>query len=138
MVTTEIPAWHEAADAVEFVARLSHDINKYNGLHRRCGDRVPIAVPVKIELLGDSLNPVGEPFHGITRDISHSGVGLYHAEKITVGDDDTVFVQVSAKSLEGDDAVVVVGQIRHTNAVGHFHHTGIEFLFGVDEEEEDA
>lgn len=135
MITNLIPEWQEAAAAVEFVARLSQEIADHDRLHRRADDRVPIAVPVKIELLGESLNPVGSPFYGITRDVSRAGLGIYHTQKMSRGDDDTLFVQISVEAFDKQDTVVVVGQVRHTKTVGQFEHTGIEFLFGVDDDE---
>ena len=134
IMISKIPEWQEASTAVAFVARLWHDITKNDGLHRRADERVPIAVPVKIEILGECLNPVGAPIHGITRDMSNSGLGIYHAEKLPI-DNEVVFVQVSVQELDGPNAVVVIGQVRHTKSVGHFEHTGIEFLLGLDDED---
>lgn len=120
------PLWQPASDAVKFVAKLSLEISKAD--ERRAERRVPIAVPISIQPLNENLSPTGDDISGITRDMSRSGIGVFHSAPV-----DSEFVQVVATSTTGD-VVSAVGRMIYSNKVGPFNLSGIEFLFGIEED----
>lgn len=119
--------WDPASAAVTFVNQLSQEIGEFEGPFRRTETRTIVSVPVSIQPLSDGLNPTGTDVYAITRDMCSSGIGVYHNETFA-----EEFVQITAETFNGDRASVV-GQIRYTHQVGHFYHSGIQFLFGTAE-----
>jgi len=59
----------------DFVTRMSCE-KSYWGSERRVGERHNTTVPVAVIPLGDAFQPTEDPFMGITRDISTTGVAL--------------------------------------------------------------
>ncbi len=43
---------------------------------RRIGERTPVTYAVKLQFVDDDRTPVGMPVLGVTKDISHGGIGV--------------------------------------------------------------
>jgi hypothetical protein len=67
---------------VNFVRRVIRGEKFYGGPERRVHLRYPITIPVRATPLNDAEEPVGEPFLGITRDISIEGLCMYHMQSV--------------------------------------------------------
>ncbi len=116
--------WQSAEAVVPFVDKMAAFFDGQDGLQRRSEVRKPVAVPLRLRVLDDLWEPVSEPIDGVSRNISHSGVGFYHLQPI-----DGQFVEMTLNSPDGNQ-MRVVAEIRHTTPIGQFKYSGARFLFG--------
>ncbi|HZZ27679.1 MAG TPA: PilZ domain-containing protein [Pirellulales bacterium] len=88
---------------VNFIRRVIREEKFYEGMERRKNLRYPITIPVKATPLDDRCHPAGEPFLGVTRDISIGGLCLYHLAPI-----ETHFLQLELATNSGSGASLQV------------------------------
>ncbi len=69
---------HPPAEIAEFVQRLVSRLVHYRGKERRAIRRHRLAIPVLAVPLDDDLQPAGDSFAAVTRDISTRGLAIYH------------------------------------------------------------
>src|SRR6266705_3263207 len=67
---------------VTFIRHVIRSEKFYAGPERRMHLRYPITLPVKVTPLTDELEPCGEPFIAVTRDVSVGGLCLYHIQPV--------------------------------------------------------
>src|SRR5947209_8481531 len=68
------------AQLIEYVARRQGE--EGHGDERRAHPRYAMSVPVTVIPLGPGFKPTGEPFQGVTRDISVKSVALLHTKRM--------------------------------------------------------
>ena len=70
-----------AGDVAQLVRELIDKPSKYQGEERRGAARYPLACPVVVVPI-DEQETLGEAFAAITRDISSSGISIYHTRPV--------------------------------------------------------
>ncbi len=73
---------HPPEAIAEFVQRLVSRLTHYRGKERRAIRRHRLAIPVLAAPLDDDLQPAGDSFAAVTRDISARGLALYHSRPL--------------------------------------------------------
>jgi len=73
-VSTSRSAVDQFVDAIEWQDRIDE---------RRTEKRKPVSLDVIVVPLDADFNPIGEPFLGLTRDISRGGIAMLHTESVT-------------------------------------------------------
>jgi hypothetical protein len=73
---------HPPEDIAQFVQRLVGRLALYRGKERRTIRRHRVAIPVLAVPLDDDLQPAGDSFAAVTRDISTRGLALYHKRPV--------------------------------------------------------
>ena len=63
---------------VAFAERQVRNVSEFRGDDRRIGRRHLMVLPVVLQPLDDDLQPSGEMFAAVSRDISVTGIGLIH------------------------------------------------------------
>ena len=109
-----------ADDVFDLIGRLwdSHDTPVQEN---RASDRRPISLPVFVQPVNDHLQPVGEPFTAISRNISLGGIGFIASCPV-----ETRLAQIRCQGLFADQSLLI--EIRHQNPVGDFYLIGGTFL----------
>ena len=106
-----------------FVRRMCRDATKFSGRERRARQRYPIGLAVRSTPVDRQMQPLGESFVAVTRDISPQGVSLYHTESVAA---EHLALELVARTGERMTAVVEILRCRQIGPLfeiaGHFVH----------------
>jgi hypothetical protein len=110
------------AELVSFVERqLRDNAPLQRDVDRRQEERHLMLVPVLAQPVNEQYLALGKPFALVTRDISDSGIGLVHTERIA---GDLLAIQMRLAEEEVD----VVVRLLWSKAMGPFYYCGGEFV----------
>jgi hypothetical protein len=98
---------HLPEEIAEFVQRIVGHLTHYQGLERRAIRRHRLAMPVVAVPLDDDLQPVGDTFAAVTRDISARGLALYHSRPV-----ESPYLAVELADHEGQKLEAAVELLR--------------------------
>ncbi len=73
---------HTRDELVQFVQRVIQGAPMYAGPERRMDPRWLVVMPLPAVRLDGRLQPCGEPFVAISRDVSTTGMGLFHSQGV--------------------------------------------------------
>lgn len=105
-----------------FMQQMIVHYQGYCEAYRRKDPRETVAVPVRVSPLTDDLQPVGEPFEALTRDISFSGVGLFHLQPV-----DAPYVLIELTAPETLQVFRLLAKVEHCTRFGSFYIVGCRF-----------
>lgn len=105
-----------------FLQEIIVEYASYRQNIRRSEDREPVSIPVQARQLTPELQPVGEPFHMVTRDISCHGVGLFHLENVEPGP-----IQLTFSSPVSGAEINLIASVEHCTPCGHYFIIGCRF-----------
>ena len=105
-----------------FMQQMIVHYQGYGEAYRRKEPRETVAVPVRVSPLTDELQPVGEPFEALTRDISCSGVGLFHLQPV-----DAPYVSIEMATPETQQVIRLLAKVEHCTRFGSFYIVGCRF-----------
>jgi hypothetical protein len=106
---------------VNFVRRVIRGEKFYAGPERRANLRYPITMPVRVAPLTDALQPCGQAFLAVTRDISVGGLCFYHTQPIKQR-----FLQVEMTSPTREQLTVVL-EVKRLRQAGPFYEVAGNF-----------
>jgi hypothetical protein len=86
---------------------------------RRAEVRETAAIPVFVQPLDDQLQPVGEEFAAVTRDVSVGGLGLFHTRPVPLG-----LVQIVMEAPDHGQSRKLLGRVEHSTPCGRFFIVG--------------
>ena len=89
---------------------------------RRHAIRYKITMPVTVTTLTEDYRPRGLLYHGVTKDISLTGVGLITSSPLTPFLVSLHFVPANGKEFDA------LARIVYCNPVGYYFHSGCEFI----------
>jgi len=98
------------------------EYDSYKKSVRRSERREPVSIPVQATTLNELLEPVGETFHMVTRDISCSGVGMFYHSPVDVGPIELTF----CSPVSGDE-LRLIASVQHCTPCGHYFIVGCRF-----------
>lgn len=102
---------HRPQEIVAFVdwliERMVQEGSYYRGEDRRIEERHRVAISVTGMPVDDNMQPAAEAFEAVTRDISRSGLALFHSQPVT-----TKFLAVQLIDLDGHQFEAVVQVLR--------------------------
>ncbi len=108
------------ANAEPFLQYLLHGAPDLKDAEQRDNPRHPMSVTLLVQPLNADLQPDGEQFHVMTRDVSMGGFGFVHAEPIK---------QKYLKVLKPDQSrMELLVEVQHCTAIGEL---GLLYLTGV-------
>jgi len=107
---------------VRFIRQVIRNEKFYAGTDRRTHLRYPVTLPVKVTPLDDTQHPMGEPFIGVTRDISLSGACIYHLHDVQFR-----FLQLEF-SNSADDQLTVILEVVRCREAGPFFEIAGQFI----------
>lgn len=111
------------ADVIaSFMQQMIVHYQQYGESYRRKEPRETVAVPVCVVPLTEELLPAGEPFEALTRDISCSGVGLFHLQKVTAP-----YVSIEMAAPETRQVIRLLAKVEHCTRFGGFFIVGCRF-----------
>ena len=93
---------------------------RIDGAERRENQRHPLSETLIVQPLDDDLQPQGEEFRVITRDVSAYGIGFVHSEPI-----EQSHLRIGIPDRTNTELLV---EVKHCSAVGEL---GLLFLIGV-------
>lgn len=112
-----------SADAIAaFVECCDGKVRSFEGHERRTHVRYVVALPSIVQPLDEDLQPVGNSFHAVTRDISVAGVALVHEQPINAR-----LLRVQLTSLEGKEIELLLKVLR-CSPLGAYHDIAGEFV----------
>ena len=118
---TKVLRFSSVNDVKSFVDRLAREYF-LDGPDRRAEPRLRVTLPVNIQPLDDSLQPLGYRARAVTRDISESGIGLVCQDPVSA----------SYLALElptpGGDCFEVAAQVLRCRPVGYYFDVGCQFV----------
>lgn len=85
--------------------------------------RKQILCPIRIQPCDNEMNPLGESFEGLSRDVSVSGVGFFSTERI-----DAPHVSITFKSLDASGADTIFAEVVHQSSRGPIFVIGSKVL----------
>ncbi|MCA9148758.1 MAG: PilZ domain-containing protein [Planctomycetales bacterium] len=113
-----------------FMQQVVVEYHNYGMGHRRSEPREAVAVPVVVQQVDSSLEPLDEPFDAVTRDISTGGIGLFHLREIKSG-----LIKVTMTAPETHEQMTLLARVEHCTKCGGFYIIGCRFarvLFDAD------
>ncbi len=116
---------HPPEEIAEFVQRLVSRLVHYRGKERRTARRHRVAIPVLAVPLDDDLQPAGDSFAAVTRDISSRGLALYHNRAV-----ESPYLAVELADHEGQKLEAAVEVLR-CEPVDSFYEIGGKFVTKV-------
>ena len=107
-------------EIADLIQRLAPE--QYEGPERRREERKSLVAVIPAIIVDEAYLPVGEQFTVVTRNISASGISLFHPTPIEA--------RLIALELPGDDGppTQVVVKVIHSRPVGHAQEIGGEFV----------
>ncbi len=106
-----------------FMQEVIVEYNSYRKLVRRSEPREPVAIPVLARPVDADLNSAGDPFHAVTRDISHGGVGLFHTRPIDCG-----WLELTFSSPHSGKEMTILATVEHCTPCGRYFILGCRFV----------
>jgi hypothetical protein len=114
-----------------FFQEIILEYHSFQHLVRRATPREPVSIPVQAVMLDDDMQAVSPPFHMVTRDISSTGVGLFHTEMLERG-----LIQLEFSSPVTEAVLKIVGRVEHCTPCGRYFIVGCNFQ--IDATDDDA
>jgi hypothetical protein len=109
---------------VNFIRRVIRGEKFFGRSERRVNLRYPVTIPVKATPLDDRQFPNGEPFLGVTRDISVGGLCMYHLEAVA-----SRYLQLElASSGASKEHLQVVLEVVRCRQTGPLYEIGGRFV----------
>lgn len=105
-----------------FMQRVILQYQNYGNSFRRSEPRELVAVPVTVQALSASYQREGTRAHCVTRDISCSGIGLFHTTPIT-----SPYLELDLKAPESGEQMRVLATVEHCTPCGDFYLVGCRF-----------
>ena len=108
-----------APELLSFVKRISVELPPSH----KCGEHRchQFNVPAEVQPLDANLNPSGEPFRGVTRDLSAVGIGIVHTRAI-----DDQYLQVTIRTSTNVKCLTV--EVVGCRSLGAFYEIGGKFV----------
>ncbi len=119
--STTAPQIGPLRELKSFVNRLAREYF-LDGPDRRAEPRMKVTLPVNIQPLDDSLQPLGYRTRSVTRDISETGIGLVCQDPVSA---EYLLLQLPTPS---GDAFEVVGEVLRCRPVGYYFDVGCKFI----------
>lgn len=116
------PSLVSPPELIDFVKRVASELGPSHD--RREHPRHHFTVAVEVQPLDDELNPSGEPFAAVTRDLSAVGIGLLHTRAVLVK-----FLQVTILAPGGLKRLTV--EVLRCESIGRFYDIGGKFVLGA-------
>ena len=113
-----------------FMQQVILQYQGYGAAYRRAEPRETAAIPVNVVPLDSELQPTGELFQAVTRDISYGGVGIFHTQPV-----DAPYVLIEITAPEACKTMRLLAQTEHCTRFGGFYVVGCRFA-GVCPEDE--
>ena len=107
---------------VDFIRQVIRGEKFHAGPERRGHLRYPLTLPVKVTPLDDNQLPTGDPFLAVTRDLSISGLCMYHLQAVQ-----NRYLQLELISPAQERLNVVLEVVR-CRAAGPFYEIGGQFV----------
>ena len=115
MVSSDVLSAHLQEIIIEY--------ESYKKQFRRSESREPVSIPVEAVALDDDFQPISEPFHMVTRDMSIHGTGIFHTSSV-----DATYVQLQFSSPVTLEAFGVIARVEHCTPCGRYFIIGCRFL----------
>jgi len=116
---------HPPEEIAEFVQRIVGRLTHYRGKERRGERRHRLAIPLLAVPLNEELQPVGDAFAAVSRDISSRGVALYYTCPV-----ESPFLAVELTDHEGRKLQAAIEVLR-CEPVDSFHEVAGKFVTKV-------
>ena len=111
---------HLPSELVDYARRQIVNATLYKGDERRLEGRYPMILPVRAVAVDEHYHVTGETFHLITREVSATGIGLLHTERI---DADYLALNFSVAGVE----VNLIARVIWSAPQGPFYGAGGRF-----------
>jgi hypothetical protein len=111
-----------------FMQQVIIEYQGFGEAYRRKEPREMVSIPVCVHPLDDDLQPAGEAFQGVTRDISYGGVGIFHIHPLQAAH---VLVEIFAP--DSKSRMKLLAKVEHCTRFGGFYLIGCRFA-GVAQE----
>jgi hypothetical protein len=115
------PVANPPRELVEFAERHVLNLKLYAGAERRSEMRHLLVVPVLAVPVDDDCEPIGSPFHIVTRELSSKGAGLVHFERIQ-------YKKLALQLCLPNSKVNLVARVVWRKPLGPLYGTGLEFI----------
>ncbi len=109
-----------------FVERVIRHSKYYEGPDSRTEPRYAVRLRVAAVPVDEDLQKIGEPFVAVSRDISGSGIALYHTRDISER-----FLALELSAPAGDKTYVLLEVLR-CRTVGLFYEIAGKFISKID------
>ncbi len=86
---------------------------------RRAEPRESVAIPIRVQQLDDDLRPIGCAKSVVTRDLSCSGIGFFHTERLENGP-----LRICLTAPYSSATMNLLANIEHCTRVGDFYIVG--------------
>ena len=107
-------------EIVAYVERLAAN---YVGDDRRTTQRRAVTVPVTVIPVNQDLEPTGEAFMAISRDISTDGMSFIHTRNVN-----DEYLALELVSRDGGDEMQVLMKVLRCETVGRFYEVAGRFV----------
>lgn len=114
---------HPREELVEFIQRVIYGAPDYTGLERRNELRCLVVMALPAVALDEHLQPCGQPFAVISRDVSHGGMGFFHSAPLPTDS----LLTVELRAPDGQKMQVVL-EVRYCRPEGGAFQMGGAFL----------
>lgn len=105
-----------------FMQQAIVEYQNYGVLHRRSEPRECVAIPIRVQCLSETLEPLGEPFYSITRDISCGGLGLFHGNRLEAN-----YLQITMQAPQSHEQMKLLAKVEHQTRCGGYVLIGCRF-----------
>ena len=105
-----------------FMQQVVVEYHTYGMGHRRSEPREAVAIPVVVQQVDSSLEPLDQPFNAVTRDISTGGIGLFHLREMKSG-----LLKITMTAPESHYRMTLLARVEHCTKCGGFYIIGCRF-----------
>ena len=106
-----------------FMQQVIVQYYSFGGHFRRVEPRESVAIPIRLCPLDESFEPQGDEFNAVTRDVSCSGIGVFHTRTI-----ETPFVKITIAAPETGHQMNLLARVEHCTPCGDYQIVGCRLV----------
>ncbi len=105
-----------------FIQQTIVELHSFHEEIRRSERRESVAIPLIVTPLDENLNPTGDEFSAVTRDVCCSGIGLFHTKRLTAP-----WLEIEMSTPVTCQEMRLLAKVQHCTPVGKFFLIGCQF-----------
>ena len=110
-------------ELMQFVERLIEEGQREASSENRSEPRYRVALKVAAQPIDARLQPVGQGFYAVTRDISSRGIALFHTEAVP-----TPYIALEFQDPQTGQQLQAVLEVLRCRPLGPFHEIAGQFV----------
>jgi hypothetical protein len=116
-----LESMYPSSSLLQFVKRRVAQHEAYNGPERRSDLRCLLVMPVVVQAVDQTIQPIGDAQAMVISDVSPSGIGMVHEHPFG-------HTRIVIHLSYPEDGKILAAEVRWSKPLGPFYHIGCEVI----------